>query len=319
MSRKRWFLLSAAAFSFGFAVWLVCRNSGEDSVVMNLSGNAVQRVDLSAYADTPPAQPLQLLFIHHSCGAQLLASSGPESDPSKGTYPTSTNGGGLRARLEKLPYGVHEATYGSQIGEKTDIFDWLPKFRDQMDEVLACDVQDQRHADGKRNDIVLFKSCFPNNNFASAGISPGNPSGPELSLWNAKAAYEALLPEFRKHPNVLFVCLTAPPLVQSRQPLWKRTVKRILGRGDGGIQAARLARQFNNWLSSQEGWLKDYSGTNVVVFDYYDILTDHGVSDFSVFPASPWDSHPSREGNERAAEALVPFLNRAVHRAGMGG
>jgi hypothetical protein len=319
MSPKRWLLPLVAACSFGFVVWLVCGNSAEDSAVMSLSGNAVQRMDLSAYADTPPVRPLQLLFIHHSCGAQLLASRGPESDASNGAYSTSTNGGGLRARLEKLPYVVHEATYGSQIGEKTDIFDWLPKFRNEMEEVLACDMQDRRHADGKSNNIVLFKSCFPNNNFACAGSSPGNPSGPELSLWNAKAAYAALLPEFRKHSNVLFVCLTAPPLVQSRQPLWKRTVKKMLGRGDGGIGAARLARQFNNWLSSQDGWLKDYTGANVVVFDYYDILTDNGKSDFAVFPASPWDSHPSREGNERAAEAFVPFLNRAVHRAGMGG
>src|SRR5215831_10695012 len=183
MSRKRWFLLVAAACCFGFVVWLVSKNSEDDSVVTNLSGNAVQRMNLSAYADTPPARPLELLFIHHSCGAQLLATPGPESDFSKGTYPTSTNGGGLRARLEKLPYAVHEATYGSRIGEKTDIFDWLPKFRDQMEELLACDLQDQRYTNGKRNDIVLFKSCFPNNNFASAGSSPGYPSGPELSLW----------------------------------------------------------------------------------------------------------------------------------------
>lgn len=86
----------------------------------------------------------------------------------------------------------------------------------------------------------------------------------------------------------------------------------------GGRTSAKsgvLARDFNNWLSGSEGWLKGYGGRNVVVFNYYDVLTDGGASNFSRYPTGDGsDSHPSREGNEKAAKAFVPFLNQAVRR-----
>jgi hypothetical protein len=262
---------------------------------------------------------LDLLFIHHSCGGTLLASPGPGTGTNC-IYTSHANGGDLRKRLEQSGYAVHEASYGSRIGQKTDLFDWLPKFRDQMDDVLACDVQDTRLSEGHRNRIVVFKSCYPNNAFRSEGQPPGNPNGPELTVWNAKATYSALLDEFKKHPEVLFVCVTAPPLAPKTppQPLWKTVAKALLGRRLSLAEKGRLARQFNTWLASKEGWLKDYPLKNVAVFDYYDILTGHGKSDLSVYPTDDgFDSHPSREGNEKAAAAFVPFLNEAVRRAGL--
>ncbi len=276
-------------------------------------------LDLSNYDSAPPARPLHLLFIHHSCGGQLLAAPGPE----QGTnciYATHPNGGGLRSRLEKHSYIVHEASYGSRIGQNTDLFDWLPKFRDNLEQVLTCDAQDARHPDGRRNDIVLFKSCFPNNAFRSEGRPPGNPAGPELTVWNAKAAYLALLEEFRKHPGVLFVCVTAPPLAPKTRPLslGRRLLKKIRGQDDNLAMSALLARQFNQWLAGEKGWLNNGDLTNVVVFDYFHILSGGGGSGLSLYPtAGGYDSHPSREGNEKAAAALALFLNRAVRRAGL--
>jgi hypothetical protein len=280
--------------------------------------NQLQRLDLSTYADAPPGLLLRLLFIHHSCGGQLLAAPGPDAGTNC-IYTTHPNGGGLRLRLEQEGYEVHEASYRSRIGAQTDLFDWLPKFRQQMDAVLACEHQDYAYRDQRRNDIVVFKSCFPNNNFVAAGTPPGHPNGPELTVWNAKAAYRELLPEFRKYPEVLFVCMTAPPLAPGSPPppRWKQLAKAVLGRGGPRAPSAPLAREFNNWLSAQDGWLKDYPLTNVVVFDYFDLLTDGGASNVSDYPTRMGDdSHPSREGNEKAAAMFVPFLNRAVRRAG---
>jgi hypothetical protein len=268
---------------------------------------------------TSPERPLELLFIHHSCGGQLLAVPGPDAGANC-IYKSHPNGGNLRARLEQNSYMVHEAAYGSRIGHKTDLFDWLPKFRNQMEDVLTCDSQDLAFKDGRRNQIVVFKSCFPNNAFISDGVPPGNPNGPELSVSNAKAAYIALLEEFRKWPDVLFVCMTAPPLAPKvrPQPLWKKIVKVLLGRKDTRLSSARLARQFNNWLASSDGWLKDVRPVNIAVFDYYDVLTDCGKTDFSQYPSDAgYDSHPSRAGNEKAADAFIPFLNRAVRQAGL--
>ena len=47
------------------------------------------------------------------------------------------NGGGLRALLEQSLYSVHEASYGSRLGENTDVFDWPAKFKDNMQDILA--------------------------------------------------------------------------------------------------------------------------------------------------------------------------------------
>ena len=320
MSRKTILSLVSLVCLTGVAVLLLStRRTDTGMPPMSSQTNIVQRFDLSGYADTPPSKPLRLLFIHHSCGGQLFASPGSDNGTNC-IYISNPNGGGLRSRLEKNSCEVHQASYGSRIGQNTDIFDWPPKFRGQMEQILSCDFQDTSYTYGRRNQIVVFKSCFPNNDFVSAGTPPGNPAGPELTVWNARAAYAMLLDEFRKYPNVLFVCVTAPPLAPraSPQPRWKQLAKKVLGRGNRLATSAPLAREFNNWLSGKDGWLKDYSLTNVVVFDYYDILTGNGASDLSLYPTGDGcDSHPSREGNAKAAEAFVPLLNRAVRRAGL--
>ncbi len=320
MNRKMLFIAIAALLLLGVAVLQLPVSEGEEMVSsMSVNPHQTSSLDLSRYSDAAPKQPRHLLFIHHSCGGQLLAAPGAEVGTNC-IYLTHPNGGGLRTRLERNSYIVHEASYGSRIGENTDIFDWLPKFRSEMDEILACDFQDVRYTNGFGNNVVVFKSCFPNNDFKSEGQPPGNAAGPELTVWNARAAYTALLDEFRKHLEVLFVCVTAPPLAPKAppQPLWKLLAKKAAGHGDSLVASARLAREFNNWLSGQNGWLKDSGLTNVVVFDYYDILTDHGASDLSRYSTgNGYDSHPSREGNVKAAEAFVPFLNRAVRRAGI--
>ena len=278
-------------------------------------------MDLSAFSETPPARHMHVLFIHHSVGGQLLGDAGPDVDDGHEIYETSVNGGGLRRLLEAQGYRVHEASYGSQIGEKTDLFDWLPKLRDQMDLVLRVDRQDRQLAGEETNEIVLFKSCFPNSDFVAEGEAPGNPAGPELTLSNARATMTALLSALARHPKVLFVYLTAPPITahDGAEPAWTWLAKRLLGRqtrADRLVRSGELARQFNDWLKASDGWLKDYPAKNVVVFDFYDILTDHGASNLSRYPSHGGsDSHPSNAGNAKAAAELVPFLNRAVRRA----
>lgn len=275
--------------------------------------------DLSPFPAEPPGASLDLLFIHHSCGGQLLAPPGV-ADGEACIFRSHPNGGGLRGQLEAQGYVVHEASYGSVIGEDTDMFDWVPKFRDRMQTVLATAHQDTKLPDGRSNRIVAFKSCFPNNAFEGEGAPPGNPRGPALTVWNARAALAALLPEFAKHPDVLFVYVTAPPLAPKR----KDTVLKWLARKAGALptpvpleRSAPLARSFNDWVVSPEGWLAGYPERNVVVFDYYDVLTA-GKSDLLAYPTrGGYDSHPSAEGNARAAEQFVPFLNRAVRRAGL--
>jgi hypothetical protein len=281
------------------------------------SETKVKTMDFSNLASTPPGTPLDLLFIHHSVGGQWLADPGTVEGRNS-IHKTHPNGGGLRRMLQEQGYIVHEASYGSRIGEQTDLFDWPGKFRDRMDEILACDQQDTRLPDGRHNRIVLFKSCYPNNVFVGEGTPPGNPNGPARTLANAKAAYTALLEPFARHPDVLFVCLTTPPLVPQTQPLWKVAARRVLNRG-AAADSPRLARALATWLTAQDGWLKDYPHQNVVVFDYYDLLTGDGRSNLSAYGSEQnTDSHPSSQGQQQATRRFVPFLNQAVARAGVG-
>ncbi len=277
-------------------------------------------LDLSAYADTPPAEPIDLVFLHHSVGAHLLATPGPEQGTG-GIVNSHPNGGGLNALLADANYRLHEATYGSALGEDTDLFDWLPKFRERMDDILAVDQQDRRLPDGVRNRVVMFKSCFPNNEFVGEGSADGSPSGPDLTEANARATMKALRSEFEKRPDVLFVYLTAPPVAPRTwtEARWKVWVKHALGRPSHGEEkraSAAIARRFNNWVADPEGWLQGYPHRNVVVFEFYDALTDRGASNFSRYATGEgFDSHPSAEGLGRIAPELVRFLNRAVKRA----
>jgi hypothetical protein len=283
----------------------------------------VNGLDLSSYDDSAPARPIDVAFVHHSVGAQLLAVPGPVHGR-QGDYRTDPNGGGLAPLLAANNYRLHEATYGSTLGEHTDLFDWLPKFRGDMPEILTLKHQNERLPVGGRNQVVIFKSCFPNNQFSGDGTAPGNPVGPELTDANARATMLAVREELARHPDVLFVYLTAPAVALPSwlEPSWKRLGKQLLGRPtaeDEAGRSAEIARRFNNWVKDPaSGWLAGYGRRNIVVFDFYDILTDGGASNFTRYASGDGsDSHPSRAGNAKAATALIPFLNRAVRYAGI--
>jgi hypothetical protein len=294
-----------------------------DSAQPSPTNARVDGMNFDSYASTPPRKPLRALFIHHSCGGQLLARRGASSETADCIYVAHPNGGGLRDLLVKSGYEVGEASYGSAIGQDTDLFHWQPKFRASMDKVLRVAMNDEPLRDRVRNDIVIFKSCFPNNEFVGEGTEPGNPAGPELTLANAKAALSSLLPEFRKHPDVLFVYVTAPPLasVAQSQPLWKWAARKLTGRPDPAMEEARqgeIARKLNDWAVARDGWLAGYDATNVAVFDYFGVLTADGASNHLAYLGDDrTDSHPSTQGNSLSAERFVPFLNQAVRRAGL--
>jgi len=86
----------------------------------------------------------------------------------------------------------------------------------------------------------------------------------------------------------------------------------------GEPKSAGHAREFNRWLVDREhGWLADYPLPNVICFDYYDVLTDYGASNWSRYPTKDGrNSHPSAVGNSKAAEAFIPYLNDAVTNLG---
>jgi len=252
---------------------------------------------------TPPSETVKLIFIHHSCGENWLAD----------------DHGGLGRALGENNYFVSDTNYGwgpDSIGDRTDITDWPEWFtgpnRDRyLTALYAESGQNSWYTrsmpdPGGENQIVMFKSCFPNSNLEG---SPNDPParGEWLTVGNAKAIYNELLAYFASRPDKLFVAITAPPV---QDPTY-----------------AANARAFDTWLVTE--WLNGYEGTNVAVFDFYNLLTDpdnhHRLQDGAIeyitdrggdtlYYPTDGDDHPSPAGNQKSTQEFVPLLNVYYHR-----
>lgn len=257
----------------------------------------------------PPTERVNLIFVHHSTGENWLADGH----------------GGLGKALGRNNYFVSDTNYGwgpDGIGDRTDIVDWPEWFTRPKSAIHLKALYSEK---GKRspysrtlpdpggeNQIVMFKSCFPNSSLEGRPTDPPQ-RGEGLTVGNAKAIYNELLTYFASRPDKLFVVITAPPLQERTH--------------------AVNARAFNTWLVRE--WLASYRGSNVGVFDLYNVLTgpenhhrfrggkiEHVVQpgrDTLYYPTNG-DDHPSPAGGRKATAEFVPLLNVYYHRwkAGMG-
>jgi hypothetical protein len=296
----------------------------------------VQALDVS-----PPATTVRLIFIHHSTGGYWLADLS-EDQPS----------GGLGTALMNNNYFVSATNYDwgpDSIGSRTDIPNWPEWFTGPNSSTILAALyaeSGQNVGDygdwsrlptnpdpGGENEIIMFKSCFPNSDLYG---NPDDPPAPqpndELTVANAKAVYNNILTYFATRQDKLFVVITAPPLQAS----------------DTAPDRAANARAFNNWLVND--WLSGYPYYNVAVFDYYNTLTSNGSTsriddpettedpndagwtdgnhhrwwnsaiqhirtisnNYSAYPSG--DSHPTSAGHRKATAEFVPLLNLYYHR-----
>ena len=254
------------------------------------------------YDPNPPAAPVKLIFIHHSCGENWL----------------SDDDGGLGVTLGANNYFVSDTNYGwgpDSIGDRTDITNWPEWFTgpDSGRYLAALYAESGQNSwytrnlsdPGGENQIIMFKSCYPNSNLEGEPDDPPSREGDWLSVGNAKAIYNELLGYFATRPDKLFIAITAPPV---QDPTYSAN-----------------ARAFNNWLVQE--WLEDYGGANVAVFDFYNVLTgpdthhrfqdtyiEHGwgPSDTAYY-VPRGDDHPTSAGNRKATEELIPLLNVYYH------
>nr|MBC8447057.1 DNRLRE domain-containing protein [Chloroflexota bacterium] len=285
---------------------------------------------LAADNPNPPSQPVKLIFIHHSCGENWL----------------DDGNGGLGLALRDNNAFVSDTNYGwgpDSIGDSTDIGHWWTWFRgpDSGTTLAALYAESGQHSwysrlstdPGGENEIILFKSCYPNSNLrgnpaqAPPPIS-SNPlrgeaaeGNPNHTVANAKGIYIDLLQYFATRQDKLFVVITAPPV---QAATW-----------------ANNARAFNTWLV--EDWLDGYPHDNVAVWDFYNVLTSNGGNwhsndlgwdtgnhhryrngaieyiteqggNTAAYPDGGGDDHPSPAGNRKATGEFVPLLNIFYHR-----
>lgn len=267
------------------------------------SGGGALTTQAHAQADNPnpPVSVVKLIFIHHSTGENWIRDG----------Y------GNLGRTLGENNYFVSDTNYGwgpDAIGDRTDIYNWPEWFRgpDSKRYLAALYAESGQNSEytrnlpdpGGENEIVMFKSCFPNSNLEGSPDDPPTP-GDGLTVSNAKYIYNDLLNYFITRPDKLFIVITAPPV---QDPTY-----------------AANARAFNNWL--MQDWLMEnnYPYNNVAVFDFYNVLTHadnhhryiNGGIEYinsngrgtSYYPSSGDDDHPSAAGSRKATEEFVPLLN----------
>jgi hypothetical protein len=299
------------------------------AVTRTPTGSAVSLVGDNPF---PPASPVKLVFIHHSTGEGWL---GDEQ-------------GKLGIGLRNNNYFVSDTNYGwgpDSIGDNTDIGHWWTWLRGPSRDTCMtalfnesgqnCSYSRLGTEPSGENQIIMFKSCFPNSQLggdpddpATTGNNPlrGQDAGSEhMTVANAKGIYNDILAYFATRQDKLFVVITPPPLVEnSTDP-----------------EAAANARGFCNWLVND--WLRGYPYGNVAVFDFHNVLTSNGgneqtsdlgrvagnhhrwfggavqhvqslANDYSAYGSDPYDSHPTAAGGQKASAEFVQLLNVFYHR-----
>jgi hypothetical protein len=246
-----------------------------------------------------------IVFIHHSCGENWLSS-------------------GLENGLLSKSYidEVNDITYGSSFkpdngrpeslwdtpGDNTDMVHWILWFNDYMETVKAYGTSDGE------NRIILFKSCYPNNNVQSTGCLPGNPFSYDQTVNNYKAIftfpsgvksykhegynYEPLDVIFAENPDTLFIFVTTPALCHH----------------EGNPADGSRARIFYEWVTGD--WLNHYNKknpglNNVAVFDWFDFLAydknalKHANLLKFEYGGNTGDSHPNDRANRTSTTHFI--------------
>lgn len=306
-----------------------------------------------------PKKVTKLVFIHHSVGGYWLAhdNGGLVSELNKNNYYVNDITYGWepdeltntitkkikRNVLDKLGK-ANKGAYG--IGNRTDIGHMPEWFIGKDSELIISSLyrenrETEQYGDHKNstssdplanpgaaleNQIVMFKSCYPNSMLSGNPDDPPAQESPPIfgagtqhhTVANAKRVFNDLLTYFSNQPDKFFVIVTPPP--RSELP-------------ENGV----IARGFCNWLV--HSWLKEnqYPLNNVMVFDLFNVLTSghdskqgdagdeqgnhHRIwkgevqhivqtnNNLLVYPSKEGDDHPSPVGLQKAAQEFVPLLN----------
>lgn len=217
----------------------------------------------------------RLLFIHRSCGANLLRQGHVREQLA-----------GKHADLLLDDYNQNKSTLtdnnGNQSFFKIDFVgnDTTPAAYAQFfHEANKEDTMLQRIL--KEYDTAIIKSCYPNNAIAS-----------DEALDELKAHYESMISFFIKNTDKQLGIVTTPPLLAAKT----------------NQHEAKRARELANWLASSD------FGKRVSIFDFYGLLADPSTNTLRREYRRLWaksgipDSHPNRKANQIVASHFVEWV-----------
>ncbi|MBL7062782.1 MAG: CIA30 family protein [Anaerolineae bacterium] len=227
------------------------------------------------------AQSVRVIFLHHSCGENLIEQGNVrEGLTALGYefYDHGYNDEGLR-----LADGSYTGTNFDVPGDNTDPDGFAAIFAQPLH-----DPPDNTFSYLMQYDIIAFKSCFPVSNIGSDG-----------QLAEYQSYYRSIRDRAGQYPDKVFIIVTQPPQVPFNSD---------------PTEAAR-ARAFANWLQSDE-YLAGHP--NVFVFDFFGLLA--GDDDFlrPEYRADEYDAHPNEQANRTIGPLFVAFVDQAVRSAHTG-
>jgi hypothetical protein len=238
-------------------------------------------VALSPY---PPvsAQSTRIIFLHHSCGENLI------------------NEGGVREGLTAIGYEFYDHGYnddglrdadGSNTGRNFDV----PGDNTDPDGIAEIfsqplhDPPDNTFSYLMQYDVIAFKSCYPTSNIGS-----------DDQLNEFKGYYLTARDRMDQYPDKVFIVVTQPPQVP----------------GSTDADEGRRARALADWLASGE-FLDGHP--NVFTFDFFGHLAG---SDNMLRPEYRYDNHdghPNERANREIGPLFVDFIDRAIQSYEGGG
>lgn len=215
--------------------------------------------------------PTRIIFLHHSCGHNLIEEGGVREGLAAlgyDFYDHGYNEEGLR-----LPDGSYAGTNFDVPGDNTDPDGFAEIFSQPLH-----NPPDNTFSHLMQYDVIAFKSCFPVSNIAD-----------EYQLEAYKQHYLTIQDRMDQHPEKVFIIVTQPPQVP----------------GASSREEADRARAWTQWLQSDE-FLSGHD--NIFVFDFFDYLA--GSDNFlrREYRYDNHDAHPNARANREIAPYFVDFI-----------
>ncbi|MBN1180345.1 MAG: hypothetical protein JXD18_14125 [Anaerolineae bacterium] len=225
--------------------------------------------------------PVRIIFLHHSCGQNLIEQ------------------GGVREGLSALGYEFYDHGYneeglrladGSTTGTHFDV----PDDNTNPDGLAVIfgqplhDPPDNTFSYLMQYDVIIFKSCYPTSNIGS-----------DDQLAEDQAYYLSMRDRMDQYPDKLFIVVTQPPQVP----------------GSSDAEEAERARALADWLASSE-FLAGHP--NVVTFDFFGLLA--GSDNFlrPEYRYDDTDGHPNEMANQAIGPLFVNFVDQVIQGAWSG-
>ena len=228
------------------------------------------------------AQTVRIIFLHHSCGQNLIEQ------------------GGVREGLTALGYEFYDHGYngdglrladGSYTGTNFDV----PDDNTDPDGLAAIfaqplhDPPDNTFSHLMQYDVIAFKSCYPTSNIGS-----------DEQLAEYKSYYLSIRERVDKYPDKLFIVVTQPPQVPA----------------NSDPEEGARARAFADWLQSDE-YLAGHP--NVFTFDFFGYLAGDDNFLRPEYRVDEYDGHPNEEANRTIGPLFVDFTDQAIQSYYAGG